>query len=580
MMPRVRRAVIAVMVLAGAIGPLGALDSTPADAGRTFGDDPLDAVLAAAAEHKACGLSRDKLAALMLAPTFRESGAPTTEAPSPMTLSRWDTQSALYSFGNKTSYPEAFWHPGISPWQYDDAGLWGLTAAQRIDTAFIADHTAEYMVDSWCRSPSFETVWAPWFACNGGACTEVYNEIYKNGKLVNVTRAGGVTNYGGMRKRTCSNGGSATFTCWYVDPALAEGYRGFAVPGAGPAPITAPFYVYSSGGKEHRHWLRAHTGYGIDIQASLPLGTNSRTSLTWQQGSNLCDISAGIGLCDPLAPAGFRLQTRTVNGGYQPFSGDFNGDGRDDIFWYGPGNKTDSIWYGTANASFSGAATKVNGTYEPVVGDFDGDGRDDILWYGSGSAKDSLWRGRGGGFQPEPIQVNGVYRPVAGDFTRDGRDDIFWYGPGGKRDSLWFGRSGGFTLGSVKVSGHYEPLVANYDGQKGDDVLWYGSGSAKDSLWLSDGDGTFTPKSISVSGEYTPVAGDFSGNGYADVLWYGEGSDPDRIWYGKGGGTFVTRPASAKFVYIPIAGDFDDKGGVDVFWYRPGRDYDAIWYAT
>jgi hypothetical protein len=38
----------------------------------------------------------------------------------------------------------------------------------------------------------------------------------------------------------------------------------------------------------------------------------------------------------------------TVNGTYTPFSGDFNGDGFDDVFWYGPGGGRDSLWYGQA----------------------------------------------------------------------------------------------------------------------------------------------------------------------------------------------------------------------------------------
>ena len=40
-----------------------------------------------------------------------------------MTLSRWDTQSSLWAFGNKsTPYQRAFWHPGVGMWQFDSAG--------------------------------------------------------------------------------------------------------------------------------------------------------------------------------------------------------------------------------------------------------------------------------------------------------------------------------------------------------------------------------------------------------------------------------------------------------------------------
>jgi hypothetical protein len=574
------RVVAVVVVLVTLASAVTALVAPPAEAGRTFGDDPLDEVLAAAEEHKACGLSRDKLAAMVIAPTARESGAPATEAPSPMTLSRWDNQSALYSFGSRTSYPQAFWHPGISPWQWDDASLYGHTASQRINSEFIADFTAEFIADRWCRTPSFSSVWAPWFGCDGGACTDVYNEIYQNGHLVNVTRDATVSNKGGMVAHTCTNGGTTTFTCWFIDPSKAQGYDAFAEPNAGPAPITAPFYSFSSNGREYRHWLRDHTGYSIDIQASLLLGQNSRTSLTWVSGSSLCDLTTGDGVCDPSPPAGFALSARTVSGSYDPVVGDFDGDGRDDVLWYGAGANPDALWYGTSGGSFTPASTSVGGTYTPIPGDFDGDGRGDILWYGPGANPDSLWYGRsGGGFTPAKVSVRGTYTPIPGDFDGDGRDDVFWYGPGANPDSLWFGRTTGWKSASVKVSGHYAAFSGNFDGLRGDDVFWYAPGSDKDSLWKSDGDGTFTPGNTNVNGDYLPVPGDFSDDGRTDVLWYGEGGDSDSLWYASGGGAFTSASADIDEVYQPFAGDFDGKQGDDLFWYRPGPDYDAIWFA-
>ena len=43
------------------------------------------------------------------------------------------------------------------------------------------------------------------------------------------------------------------------------------------------------------------------------------------------------------------------------------------------------------------AAIDINGDYLPVAGDFDGDGRDDIAWYGPGGTPESMWWGRAGG---------------------------------------------------------------------------------------------------------------------------------------------------------------------------------------
>lgn len=67
-----------------------------------------------------------------------------------------------------------------------------------------------------------------------------------------------------------------------------------------------------------------------------------------------------------------------------PFTGDFNGDGKADIFWYGPGVGADTIWAGQENRTFTGTNQAVSGYYWPVTGDFNGGGTSDIFWYGVG----------------------------------------------------------------------------------------------------------------------------------------------------------------------------------------------------
>lgn len=139
----------------------------------------------------------------------------------------------------------------------------------------------------------------------------------------------------------------------------------------------------------------------------------------------------------------------SVSGDYQPISGDFNGDRNGDIFWYGPGNKPDYIWFGRSNKTFDtnrkivadNVTQSITGTYTPLSGDFNGDGTTDIFWYGVGKAPDFIWLGlRSGSFSNLNASVNGVYRPIVGDFNGDNKDDIFWYGVGGTADFIWYGK--------------------------------------------------------------------------------------------------------------------------------------------
>jgi hypothetical protein len=572
--------------LAGAAVLVAGLLSTSvvapqADAARTFGKTPLEEVLSAADKHRRCGLSRDRLAALMLAPTFPETGSPSDQSPSPMTMSRWDNQSSLYSFGNTSTYQKAFWHPGIGPWQWDDASLQGLAAHQRIDTRFAADFTARYMTTRFCTNSSFSYVWAPWHACSNGSCLTIYNQIFQGGKLVNVASDLSVGRFGGMRSRTCQLGSGTPFTCWHVDPARAQGYKGFTVAGFGPSPVTAPYYSFIRDGVEHRHWLRKDTGYGIDIRASLPLGKDSRWgSLNWATGSTLSEIDDNPSvIADPSPPPGFSFSYRNVLGNYIPVVGDFNGSGRTDILWYGPGPAHDVLWYANESGGFTTRQVNVDGYYVPIVADFDGDGRDDVLWYGPGPLPDRLWYGRNTGFKSVAINVSGHYIPLAGDFDGDGRADVLWYGPGPNPDSIWYGRNSGFSIGTINVAGVYEPFVGDFNGNGRSDVFWYGPGPAKDVIWLGRGDGGFNTKLTNVNGHYTPLPGDFNGNGLTDILWYGPGTDYDTFWWATGDAGFASGAVDVNGPFQPFVGDFDGNGRDDIFWYRAGPEAGGIWFA-
>ena len=298
-----RLRLVALALLLGALAPLAPASPVtpvaPAAAGRTFGDDPLDDVLHWAAEERRCGLTTNKLAALMLAPTYPETGTPTGQAPAPMTLSRWDNQAGLHSFATVAGQPRAFWHPGVGMWQFDSAGLGApFTAAQSIDTFVVSAQTAATMASRWCTSRSLAYVWAPGFGCGTSTCRTIVDAIYRRAtdRLVGVNRDTGVSSRGGMTRHTCTGPARpGEFTCWRVDPALAQGYAGFTASGFGPAPLTAPFFVYAANGREYRHWLRADTGYRRGVWASRPLGANARTGLTWHRGDGLVDLGGGTG---------------------------------------------------------------------------------------------------------------------------------------------------------------------------------------------------------------------------------------------------------------------------------------------
>ncbi|MEU9065623.1 trypsin-like serine protease [Streptomyces sp. NPDC048306] len=144
----------------------------------------------------------------------------------------------------------------------------------------------------------------------------------------------------------------------------------------------------------------------------------------------------------------------------KPFSGDFNGDGRDDVavlYDYGAladgsGNRT-GLWSFTSTGSGFGKPVKAwdsaDGNHswtwassKPLSGDFDGDGRDDVgVLYDNGVRADGggnrtvLWTLKStGSVFADPVKAydsadSGSWtwsrsKTVSGDFNGDGRDDV------------------------------------------------------------------------------------------------------------------------------------------------------------
>lgn len=584
-----RLLVVVLVVLGVTVADAGAPTPVTAPAAaETFGSTPLDDVLYWADQKKSCGLTRDELAAMVLAPTFPETGATGTLSPSPMTLSRYDTSKGLYAFSNpSTAYPQAFWHPGVGAWQFDSSGGWNLTAAGAINTWTAAQQATTLIASRYCTGKTRTYAWGPWYACASSTCEAIFDRIYDGSKLVGVNRDLGVTREGGMVERTCSMVGVVgTFPCWHVDPAKAQGVSTWRLPAFGKSPITKPFYVFDRDGREQRHWLRADTGYAVGIRADKPVTANARTSLVWAEGEVLCDVTTGRGACSsppppPPLPPPLTAVPLDLRGPWTPLVGDFDGNGHTDVFLYAPGAAPDLLAKGSATG-FTYASAAVQGTYWPQVGDFNGDGGDDIYWYGVGPAYDSMWFGTGFGFLMTPIAADASLWPVIADIDGDGRDDIHWISPGSAADLQWFGRSDrSFTWA---VSTRYAPgsaITGDFDGDGRGDLLWHTADSAADTIWFGRADRGYDVRSSGVAGTFSPLVADFDGDGRDDVLWYQPGTGADWFWWGAADRAMPATAVTLNGVYDTItATDLDGNGVDDLVLYRRSSAVDYVSFGT
>ena len=342
---------------------------------------------------------------------------------------------------------------------------------------------------------------------------------------------------------------------------------------------------------------------------------DGRTDLLWDTEQN-----------SPARSTGTRIMwTSTVNGSfaidgnvagqdgqlvnYAPILGDFNRDGRTDIWWYemnGDGLAVYSYnfenhirrWSGSASGGFTIAAGPPPPNWQrlALVADANGDGRTDILW-----SFVSYLVAADGNAVASTHNVHFHNRSYAGtDFNGDGVTDILIAPSSGKGlQAVYLGNGDGtFT----EIAGSYDSSVNSYlsyladvNGDGNTDIIWdlVDSNSRSNGtrlLWLSKGNGTFE-KSSNLGGlngtlvGYRPYFGDFNGDGKADLLWDQVDTSSRSLgarvmWLGKGDGTFTVIPNfgaqdGTLVSYRGILGDFNGDGKTDVFWDRPTSSSDS-----
>lgn len=142
-------------------------------------------------------------------------------------------------------------------------------------------------------------------------------------------------------------------------------------------------------------------------------------------------------------------------------AGDFNGDGKDDIIYRGRCDNSVRCWrvhLSTgislgAGANWGDGARFADSTTYVLTGDWDGDGRDDIAYQGiCGSESKPCWRAHlsMGDHLADPIDfgapASAISTPIAADVDGDGRDDIVFIAPCGEATCWYHQRSTGDSL--------------------------------------------------------------------------------------------------------------------------------------
>ena len=114
---------------------------------------------------------------------------------------------------------------------------------------------------------------------------------------------------------------------------------------------------------------------------------------------------------------------------------DFNGDGKTDLFWKNINNGDTTAWLMNGNTILNRSTydnvPDSSGWYIQNFGDFNGDGKTDVFWRNFNNGDTATWLMNG-----NTILARSTYDNVPnssgwsiqgfGDFNGDGKTDVFW----------------------------------------------------------------------------------------------------------------------------------------------------------
>jgi len=250
-------------------------------------------------------------------------------------------------------------------------------------------------------------------------------------------------------------------------------------------------------------------------------------------------------------------------------TGDFNGDGRDDVLWRND-NGAVFNFLGTANGGVTNngdnSFLQLNaGWTVSGIGDFNGDGRDDILFRDANGVIFDYLGTASGGFT---ANTSNLYTDIAdawhvsgvGDFNGDGRDDILFRNDNGAITNFLGTANGGIVnngdnIYTVVDNAWHIAGVGDFNGDGRDDMLWRNDNGAVFTFLstanggvINNGDNSYAAMS---NVWHVEAIGDYNGDGRDDILWrHDNGTIID--WLGTASGGFTDNSGNL-FTSIALA---------------------------
>jgi hypothetical protein len=341
----------------------------------------------------------------------------------------------------------------------------------------------------------------------------------------------------------------------------------------------------------------------VPVNSSTLLGTTRTTSYARTAVAAKLTRYYRVVAIDPAgnasAPSAVLTATSTAR-----LHTDIDGDGRDDVLTFTRG--TAALVYGATSTGTGFTGTGVQwgsgaapGAAVPVSGDFNGDGRDDVAWFTRGSTGDVYVQLSGGSGLAAPVKWHDFFCvnsevPLVGDFNGDGLDDIatFTRGASGAAGAgvVYVALSTGSAFAGTAIAwaqdfgyGTEPPAVGDFNGDGLDDIATFAQATGYVYVGISNGARFLANTGESVwntwfapTGE-TPAVGDVTGDGRDDIVTFTQ-ANPALVWVGVSTGTGFAAGTAWNNGFsvsgeVPGTGDFDGDGKSDVVTFTRGTTH-------
>jgi hypothetical protein len=162
-------------------------------------------------------------------------------------------------------------------------------------------------------------------------------------------------------------------------------------------------------------------------------------------------------------------------------------------------------------------------------GDFNWDGRSDLFVRNVNTGQNQIWlmndTSVSSTVAASSMSVDSCnwYVGATPDLTRDGRNDVVWHGPGCNKVLLWvmngFSPVTGFLLGAVSsdwtLIGH-----GDFNADLLPDLVWRHNASLDVTVWIMNGSTQVTSRTYDIPASWTPIGvADLTENGPPDFIY-------------------------------------------------------------